>query len=1166
MRAKLTLSLIFIISVLNANWIGIKSDTPVPAEKNLISSNISTSTIAFNIDGFHQYEVETSNGVQNIVKVMGGASLLEAGNPDLQQVSASIIIPDDKEMDVRVVSSAFEEFENIEIAPSKGNLKRTQLPKNIPYEWNKSYSGNKFYPGKLADLREPYILRDNRGQSVVTYPFQYNPVTKTLRVYTEIVVEVYEVGEGRVNVKHRSLNRSNEAIKYPYEFKEIYDNHFLNSATDTRFEYLVDQGNMLIISYPDFMDEMEEFVEWKNKKGIPTEIVSSSTAGGNATTIQNYVEDYYYENGLTFLLLVGDYNQIGSPSLSGSASDPSYGFIEGNDQYNEVIVGRFSANSPSEVTTQVERSIAYEQTPEAGGQWYSKALSVGSNEGPGYQGLDDDEFLEQVIKPILLDYTYNDHTGIYNPNTSVSQGENAINNGVGVINYTGHGYQTGWNNGSPLTVTNINGLTNVGKLPFVWTVGCNVGEFNSITNSFAESWLRATHNGEPTGGIGHFGSTIPQSWEPPMHAQWAFNKILTESYDNHKTRTYGGISVNGCLHMNDAQGTSGTNETKYWTLFGDPSLVVRTAAPTAMNASYNDIIIIGQQSFNVSQLNEGDLVALSRNGDLIASAYASSNGQASLELQNASSIPGTLDLVITGFNKLTYESTVTVISPDGAFVIMNDIDVQLGGDNVISSGETIDVLVSLENVGNENASNISVNLVDINDDPFVSLLNDSESVNNLNSNSSTEVELSFIVSNSTPFGYSFTLDIELEFGDESSSTSLNLSLEALNESFELSGFDNHDWSFGGDADWSIDTGNASNGDVSAQSGAIDHNMTSELSLTMEVVQDGYIKFDKMVSCENVGSSSGNFYDYLAFYIDGVEQQKWAGEVAWSQSSFAVSAGEHTFKWLYNKDQGVVSGADAVWIDNIEFPPCVGSGNFLPGDVDFSGEVNVLDIVIIINIILGISESNSTADVNQDGSINVLDVVSTVNIILGSRGVHATSAELIKDGKLLNLYANGIVDVIDITLSHNNGISFELTNDALIAQQLNSGDETRIIIVEPTSHEILVSNGTFNVKSVSVANSNGFIDVNMPIEFSVTAAYPNPFNPSTHLAVDIPENGQLKASVYNLNGKLITELFNDNVNEGIYDITWNAHSSSSGLYFLRINYNDVVQTQKIMLIK
>ena len=67
-------------------------------------------------------------------------------------------------------------------------------------------------------------------------------------------------------------------------------------------------------------------------------------------------------------------------------------------------------------------------------------------------------------------------------------------------------------------------------------------------------------------------------------------------------------------------------------------------------------------------------------------------------------------------------------------------------------------------------------------------------------------------------------------------------------------------------------------------------------------------------------------------------------------------------------------------------------------------------------------------------------------------------------------------------------------------------------------------------------------------FSVSAAYPNPFNPSTHLTVDIPENGQLKANVYNLNGKMITELFNDNVHEGLYDITWDAYSNSSGVYF------------------
>ena len=113
----------------------------------------------------------------------------------------------------------------------------------------------------------------------------------------------------------------------------------------------------------------------------------------------------------------------------------------------------------------------------------------------------------------------------------------------------------------------VNNLENAGKLPFIFTVGCNPGEFNNYGECFCEAWLRATDdNGNPTGAVGHLGSTISQSWEPPMHGQWAMNAILTESYEGNVSRSYGGISVNGCLHMNEAQGGYGINETNHWTL------------------------------------------------------------------------------------------------------------------------------------------------------------------------------------------------------------------------------------------------------------------------------------------------------------------------------------------------------------------------------------------------------------------------------------------------------------------------------------------------------------------------------------------------------------------------------------------------------------------------
>ena len=63
-------------------------------------------------------------------------------------------------------------------------------PVTIPYTYGNVYSQNQFYPGQLVQLQHPYIVRDLRGQAVWVFPFQYNPVTKELRVYSEIHFKV----------------------------------------------------------------------------------------------------------------------------------------------------------------------------------------------------------------------------------------------------------------------------------------------------------------------------------------------------------------------------------------------------------------------------------------------------------------------------------------------------------------------------------------------------------------------------------------------------------------------------------------------------------------------------------------------------------------------------------------------------------------------------------------------------------------------------------------------------------------------------------------------------------------------------------------------------------------------------------------------------------------
>ena len=154
-----------------SSWQGINSTTASKSKIEVASSNVETTNIQFNIDGFHLIPVDTPEGEMYLARLEDGASLLEMGAPDMHKFARSIVIPDDKQMAVKVLSSEFVDYENILIAPSKGNFSRNIDPADVVYDFGSVYQENVFFPGDLAGLENPYILRDVRGQSVVFYPF-----------------------------------------------------------------------------------------------------------------------------------------------------------------------------------------------------------------------------------------------------------------------------------------------------------------------------------------------------------------------------------------------------------------------------------------------------------------------------------------------------------------------------------------------------------------------------------------------------------------------------------------------------------------------------------------------------------------------------------------------------------------------------------------------------------------------------------------------------------------------------------------------------------------------------------------------------------------------------------------------------------------------------------
>jgi hypothetical protein len=112
--------------------------------------------------------------------------------------------------------------------------------------------------------------------------------------------------------------------------------------------------------------------------------------------------------------------------------------------------------------------------------------------------------------------------------------------------------------------------------------------------------------------------------------------------------------------MNDEYGASGENETKFWTIFGDPSLRVRTASPQAVSAVHIGLIDPLLPSFTVST-EPGNLVAISNAGAFVGAAFADAGGQAVVPITGTLPDPGEYaTLTVSGFNRLTYVEPVLV--------------------------------------------------------------------------------------------------------------------------------------------------------------------------------------------------------------------------------------------------------------------------------------------------------------------------------------------------------------------------------------------------------------------------------------------------------------------------------------------------------------------------
>ena len=957
-----------------------------------LNVNISLGNVSIN-------EIENNNQEFITISTPGSYNSKVIGKPQLPQFNQLIEIPTESNCRIEVIEKNsivinLNNYSNLKVVPSQSSIPKT-INNAIEFQYDEVfYNENKFTDSDLVKIENLGKLREVEIGNVTVNPFQYNPKTNELIIHTEINFNIHF---DNPNIILSKDNKNKFASPY---FESIFNTSLINYESPYKIENQIRQNNFinddvtyLIIANSTFEGYLDEFVEWKSKKGYNVVVAYTNEIGSSSSSIKAYIQEQYNNpsNNLSapsFVLLVGDTQQIpASYSSGGHVSDLDYCDMT-NDNIPDILCGRFSAQSPSHLQNQIDKTLEYEQYTMPDPSFLGEVIMISGVDASFAPTYGNGQINYGNSYYFNSNHNINSNTFLYPASgSSGSQILNLANQGAAFINYTAHGWESGWAD-PEFDNTDANNMSNNHKYPTMVGNCCLTNAFDSAS-CFGETLLRKSNGGA----IGYIGGSDVTYWDEDfwwgvgsgnINVNPSYNSTGEGAYDGmfHENNEENWAVVNSAIIMvgNLAVAQANGMDDYYWEIYhlmGDPSLSTYIGVPSTNSVNFDPFLPIGSEALEI-QAEPFSYVGLSKDGELLSSGVVEESGFVVLVFDPISE-PGTLELTVTGQNLQPYFGEIFASSPDGAYVTVNEVNLNSGMDNLISLGETISIEVTLENVGNLLSNNVTVSLSETSNSPYINIIDSFYSLDGLVPDENSTVSLDIMVSQDAPFGHSFNLNIEVVSENNTYSSNISLNIEYLIDSFESESFSDFPWEIdNGDANWLISMGGAE-GLYTSKSGTIDHNMNSELSITVDVVEDGNISFYKKVSCEDVGSNSGNYYDYLAFYIDGVEQNKWAGEQDWSMSSFDVNTGEHVFTWKYIKDQGVDSGQDAVWVDEVIFPPVF--NNMSLGDVNGDTQINIQDIILTVNIILTSSGYNEAADMNSDNVIDVLDVIILVNMIL-----------------------------------------------------------------------------------------------------------------------------------------------------------------------------------------
>ena len=1127
----------------------------------ILSDEASYLELNFNVNNLTTDDITNEKGTFTRLSFNSGYKTGNVGTPALPTFNNLIEMPYGSNSTVQVVSYDVKEYSlaalgiKHDLAPVQPSYEKNIDPADIKFEFNKAaYAVNAYSEKKLASLTKNGTMRGVDLATLVITPFNYNPVQKKIKIYSNIKV--------RVNY-NANLTKAQEIKQTHYSpfFEGAYPGVINYKKITARDNETNQTPTYLIVANEGLenSDKLDEFIAWKTQKGfnvIPHFVASTASVN----EIDSWVEEQYetLEPKPSFLLLIGDVNGVfvvnaerpeGNPKIS----DLAYGVIgpvEPSNHLPSILVGRFSVRNENELEAQVDKTIWYEKEmftdPEGDPSYLENCMGTAGADSEGYTASHGNPHIYYMMDHYFNNSSY--HYPLYNSIPTINGipfydggiGQQAtiidkINDGVAFYNYTAHGGEEEFVD-PKIRIFDIELMDNKGKYGLIIGNCCVTGTF-SRDECFGEAWLNAADKGA----IGFIGASMNTSWDEDlaMGVGEPASGNTTPAYSPEKpgtidammmmtNSTQAGVKNVGLMAV-DAMNSDRTMD--YWkayNLLGDPSLMPYMGIPEEMVVSHIPVISLGATELQV-QAPAGALVSLSdSDGRLYNSVIADENGAATIKIEEGIISQNDVLLVITAPFKVPHIEQIPVAA-GGLPLVITDYNITNN-----KYGEIADIDIQVENFDHGSSSDIILTATTTNE--YATIIDGSESYEDMEANTTQMIEDAITVklANDVPDQENIKIKLDIAYNTKGSYEK-TITLVANAPVLECVFASDEIIESGGTEIFTYTLTNTGHAEL------------NNVNISLSETNNNLTILDPEISIEAIAAGASTELSFTADIAAGLTPG------TTSNMQFEVTA-DKGFTYTYK--HAVLIEDPVIFSEEFEVFP-------------FNGWTN--------------SQWTQTAYGFNGKAASVPYNHSGEAILESPEFSFSGAAQISFQWENRDYYDNTrksiTPDSTFFEITHNGGTSWKQL--ALLAKTSpDAAYNKEIINISDYSDYNLkvrwrdINDGSFDaygtgVDALLIEYLPNDIETNkltIPTSATLYQNYPNPFNPSTTINFYNKQTGYIKLSIFNIKGELVENLVNKRMEKGFHNVMFNAANLNSGVYFYSLQTANTKLVKKMMLVK